>query len=329
MKNASGCIFHFSTQHKGDMNVMNLLINESPLQVLPTLAVKFGLNQALVLQQMHYWLRKSKNIREGHKWVYKTLEDWHKEFPFWSKSTLERIIRKLEEEQLIVVGNYNRLKMDRTKWYRVNYKAIDMTGFQSDDMLNREMMESTSATCDLPSQQNNDNDISNLTTPIPINYSKNTTENPTLNSHPNEETCARATVFQFYVENGFGLLNPFIAKKIGAWIDNCHEELILFAMQTAIENNVPKWNYVESILRDWQQKQLKSVAEAAAYKQSFQNKKRVPSHIPKRTEIIPEWFQKHSEPFSKSNVPPDTNFEAERLNILSKLKGTNQPPIQT
>lgn len=322
MKIASVCIFHFSPQHKGDMNLMNLLINESPLQVLPSLAVKFGLNQALVLQQMHYWLRISKNIRDGYKWVYKTLEDWHKEFPFWSKSTLERIIRKLEEEQLIVVGNYNRLKMDRTKWYRVNYKAIDMTGFQSEDMLNREMTESTSATCDLPSQQNDENDMSNLTTPIPINYTKNTTENPTLDFRPDEERCTRATAFQFYEEYGFGLLNPYVAEKIGAWIDDCNEELVIFAMKTALENNVPKWNYVESVLRDWQRKHLKSIKEAEAYKQSFKNKKPVHSHNPKRTEIIPEWFQKRSEPFTPAKVPPDIDFEAERLKILAKLKRT-------
>ena len=308
---------------------MNLLINESPLQVLPTLAVKYGLNQALVLQQMHYWLRKSKNIREGHKWVYKTLEDWHKEFPFWSKSTLERIMRKLEQEQLIVVGNYNRLKMDRTKWYRVNYKAIDRTSFQSEDMQNCEMTASTCATYDQPSQQNDENNCRNLTTPIPIDYTKNTTENSTFNFCPEEEKYTRATVFQFYAENGFGLLNPFLTKKIGNWMDDCNEELILFAMQTAIENNVPKWNYVESVLRDWQKKQIKSVPEATTYKQMFQNKKRVPSHIPKRTEIIPEWFQKRSEPLTKTNVSPDTNFEAERLHILSKLKGTIQLPIQT
>lgn len=217
MKNASDCISRFINQHKGDMNLMNLLINESPLQVLPSLAIKVGLNQALVLQQMYYWLRISKNIRDGHKWVYKTLEDWHKEFPFWSKSTLERIIRKLEEEQLIVVGNYNRLKMDRTKWYRLNHEAIDLlcTGHcsQNEDMQNVEMTDSKNATCTPPSQQNDEIVVGNLTTPIPINYTENTTENTSLDFHPGEEKCSRATAFQFYEENGFGLLNPYVAEK--------------------------------------------------------------------------------------------------------------------
>jgi len=35
----------------------SLLINESPLQVLPSLAVLVGLNEAIVLQQTHYWIK--------------------------------------------------------------------------------------------------------------------------------------------------------------------------------------------------------------------------------------------------------------------------------
>ncbi|MGE7094517.1 hypothetical protein ACQKII_24445 [Lysinibacillus sp. NPDC048646] len=173
---------------------MNLLINESPLQVLPSLAVKIGLNQALVLQQMYYWLRISKNDRDGHKWIYKTLEDWHKEFPFWSKSTLERTIRKLEEQQLIVVGHYNRMKMDRTKWYRFNQEAIaDLCTdqcTQHDGMQVSEMTESTRATCALSSQQIDEHVDRNLTSPIPLDYTESTTETTTLDIQRDEKTVA-------------------------------------------------------------------------------------------------------------------------------------------
>ncbi|WP_137728110.1 hypothetical protein [Lysinibacillus sp. SGAir0095] len=104
---------------------MKRLIEESPLLILPTLAKKVGLNEAIILQQIHYWNQISKNVREGHIWVYKTVEEWHIEFPFWSKSTIERTLKRLEDQQLIVVGVYNRMKYDRTKWYRVNYEIIE------------------------------------------------------------------------------------------------------------------------------------------------------------------------------------------------------------
>lgn len=102
-----------------------LLINESPILVLPTLAKKIGLNQALFIQQLHYWLADSKHTYDGYQWVYNTYEDWHRQFPFWSTSTIRRIIGKLEREGLIVSGNYNRFKMDKTKWYRINYEYLE------------------------------------------------------------------------------------------------------------------------------------------------------------------------------------------------------------
>ncbi|MFY0518799.1 DnaD domain protein [Lysinibacillus sp. UGB7] len=301
---------------------MNLLINESPLQVLPTLAVKIGLNQALVLQQMYYWLRIAKNYRDGHKWIYKTLEDWHKEFPFWSKSTLERTIRKLEEQQLIVVGHYNRLKMDRTKWYRLNQEAIaDLCTdqcTQHDDMQVSKMTEPTSASSELPCQQNDENGASNLTSAIPKDYTENTTETTSFDSQHDKK--AVPTAEQFHIDNGFGRLNPYIAQKIAFWKNHLNEDLVIFAMKTAINYQVPKWSYVESVLKDWQHKQLKTVGDVEIYKQSTQTKRQA-GLKQQRTEIIPHWFQKrqnaHAHEESEHALPID--FEAERKKILKKL----------
>lgn len=107
---------------------MNLLINEPPLQVLPSLARKVGLNEAILLQQLHFRSLISSNIRDGEKWVYKTFEGWQEEFPFWSIKTIKRIVKKLEDEEYIFsTSQYNRMKMDRTKWYRINYPQCSTT----------------------------------------------------------------------------------------------------------------------------------------------------------------------------------------------------------
>jgi hypothetical protein len=102
-----------------------LLLDDKPLIILPSLAEKIGLNESIVLQQLHYWLLESKNIKDGEKWVYNTYEDWQKQFPFWSVSTIRRIIGKLEKENLVFVGNFNKLKIDNTKWYRINRIQLD------------------------------------------------------------------------------------------------------------------------------------------------------------------------------------------------------------
>ena len=101
-----------------------LLLNEAPLVVQPTLAVKLGLNEALVLQQIHYWATMKLNLKDGYYWVYNTYEDWANQFPFMSKSTIGRVLRNLEKNKVIVVGNYNKLSFDKTKWYRIDYNEL-------------------------------------------------------------------------------------------------------------------------------------------------------------------------------------------------------------
>lgn len=101
-----------------------LLINESPLQVLPTLAVAVGLNQAIILQQLQYWLHKSSNIHEGRHWVYNTYEEWAVQLPFWSTRTIQRLFLGMEEDGLIVSGVFNTDGHDRTKWYTIDYDRL-------------------------------------------------------------------------------------------------------------------------------------------------------------------------------------------------------------
>lgn len=106
-----------------------LLLDTQPLVVLPELAVAIGLNEAIVLQQVHYWCelnaKTRKNYKEGHYWVYNSFSEWKKQFPWWSERTIKTIFSKLERVGLLVSGNYNSLPMDRTKWYRVNHAVLD------------------------------------------------------------------------------------------------------------------------------------------------------------------------------------------------------------
>jgi hypothetical protein len=102
-----------------------LLINEPPLQVLPTLATFVGLNEAIVLQQIHYWLNPqvNKNYFEGRYWVYNTYGQWQKQFPFFSERTLRRTINNLEILNILVSckgGNF-----DQTKFYTIGYEVLE------------------------------------------------------------------------------------------------------------------------------------------------------------------------------------------------------------
>lgn len=113
-----------------------LLIDEKPLQILPQLAVAIGLNEAIIVQQLHYWLRTNPHYHDGRRWIYNTYPQWKKNFPFWSVDTIKRTILRLEKEGIIeTTDRYNTNSSDRTKWYTINYghAVWDMCRAESPD----------------------------------------------------------------------------------------------------------------------------------------------------------------------------------------------------
>ena len=103
-----------------------LLIDDYPIQVLPKLAKEVGLNEAIFVQQLHYWTNgKSGKLIDGKRWIYNTYKDWEENFPFWSNATIRRTIASCEKQNIIIAGNYNRVGFDKTKWYTVNYEEIE------------------------------------------------------------------------------------------------------------------------------------------------------------------------------------------------------------
>lgn len=109
------------------MSIGNLLIDDQPLQVLPSLAESIGLNESLVLQQIHWLLSRSKKKISGKYWVFNTYEEWRdKHFRFFSLSTVRRTIKNLEDLGLITsTTEFNKMKVDKTKWYTINYEELD------------------------------------------------------------------------------------------------------------------------------------------------------------------------------------------------------------
>lgn len=103
----------------------NLLIDDYPILVLPKLATEIGLNEAIVLQQMHYWLKKSNHNYDGRRWIYNSYKEWEQHFPFWSNATIRRTISSLEKQELLFVGNYNKAGFDNTKWYSIDYFKLE------------------------------------------------------------------------------------------------------------------------------------------------------------------------------------------------------------
>ncbi|EGD51598.1 hypothetical protein TheetDRAFT_1558 [Thermoanaerobacter ethanolicus JW 200] len=108
-----------------------LLFEENPIVVDKTLAKVIGLNEAIVLQQVHYWLvynsRNQINFIDGRYWTYNSIKEWHEQyFDFWSYDTVKRTFQKLEKMGLLISAKFNDDKLDQTKWYTIDYEKLNL-----------------------------------------------------------------------------------------------------------------------------------------------------------------------------------------------------------
>jgi hypothetical protein len=130
------------------MNNSKLLIDDQPLLILPKLVEKIGFNEAIVLQQIHYWITLYQeayeekglykdHIHDGRMWIYNSVRNWVKDnfTDVMSERTLWKVMANLEGKgksekckmikPLIVCGNYNKRGYDKTKWYTIDYDAVN------------------------------------------------------------------------------------------------------------------------------------------------------------------------------------------------------------
>ena len=131
------------------MNFNELFVDKSKTLIINTdLALVLGdLNEAIVLNQLNYWLginrKAGKNFIDDRYWVYNSYSDWKaRDFPYWSEKTIQRTFTRLENKGVVVSANYNKLAIDKTKWYTIDteklQELVDKFNSDEDKMTNRQ-----------------------------------------------------------------------------------------------------------------------------------------------------------------------------------------------
>jgi len=141
--------------------------------------------QAYFLQQVKYWIgvnmRKPKNqayYNDGRWWMYNTLDEWHDQFPWLSVMTIRRIIDELKKNGLLITGNYNKKKYDKTVWYSIDERKLD-------ELIDEHMTVCSKRTHG--SVQNEHMDLVKKNTPIPEITQEINAESGALNFENNKE----------------------------------------------------------------------------------------------------------------------------------------------
>ena len=127
------------------------------------IAKEYGISIAIILDKLHFWIEhnkaNNKNFYDGRYWTFNSMDAWSKQIDFMTGNTIRRTLEKMGKEGLIITGNYNASKYDRTKWYALTDKA------------NSIFEDSQFHLANLPNQNGKNAE------PIPTNYTDNYTDN--------------------------------------------------------------------------------------------------------------------------------------------------------
>lgn len=86
------------------------------------IATEYGIEEAIMIQFLQFWIAKNKanekHFHEGRTWTYNSASALLELFPYFkSEKKAQRLMRHLEEEGVIMSGNFNENPFDKTKWY--------------------------------------------------------------------------------------------------------------------------------------------------------------------------------------------------------------------
>lgn len=102
-------------------------------------AVKYGVNAAVLLQNLGYWIKQNEanetNYYDGYYWTYNSRRAYRELFPYMSERQIDTAFRKLIDDGLVITGNYNKVAYDRTLWYALTKKGkciLHFDGMEND-----------------------------------------------------------------------------------------------------------------------------------------------------------------------------------------------------
>lgn len=219
----------------------SLLIDDYPILVLPKLATEIGLNEAIILQQMHYWINKSNHIHDNKRWIYNSYKEWEQHFPFWSNATIRRTISSLEKQELVLVGNYNKAGFDKTKWYSINYSKLE--GVSKRVAQNEQTSCSKRANAVVQNEQTNTRD-----------YTENTSDSRHTQSN----------IYEYITKELENIQNSMQFEKLSYEIDLAKDIEIVKIATDYTKQKQKGINYLVTVLKNWNNEGVDTKEKALA-----------------------------------------------------------------
>ncbi|HFL1069410.1 TPA: DnaD domain protein [Listeria monocytogenes] len=144
----------------------------------------------------------------------------------------------------------------------------------------------------------------------------------------------------FWEQNGFGMMLPLEQEKLLAWVDDFsgNREIVFKALEVTSEQGANKRNYayVNKILRNWEERGFKTVADVNAAEEERRKQNEQKYNKPtfnkynKQTkqEVLPDWFDKEQEQ-QASTTESESSGDLEKKVAEIKAKLAERDEVQT
>ncbi|EDN6459471.1 DnaD domain protein [Listeria monocytogenes] len=136
----------------------------------------------------------------------------------------------------------------------------------------------------------------------------------------------------FWEQNGFGMMLPIEQEKLLAWADDFsgNREIVFKALEVTSEQGANKRNYayVNKILRNWEERGFKTVADVNAAEEERRKQNEQKYNKPtygkynknQKQEVLPDWFDSEVKPqVSTSESESSGDLEKKVAEIKAKL----------
>ncbi|EAD2661396.1 DnaD domain-containing protein [Listeria monocytogenes] len=145
----------------------------------------------------------------------------------------------------------------------------------------------------------------------------------------------------FWEQNGFGMMLPIEQEKLLAWVDDFsgNREIVFKALEVTSEQGANKRNYayVNKILRNWEERGFKTVADVNAAEEERRKQNEQKYNKPtygkynknQKQEVLPDWLDKTEKQPENKKTESESSGDLEKKVAEIKAKLAERDEVQT
>lgn len=212
----------------------------------------------ILLGQIIYWnlpnehgKSKLRVVKKNQLWLAKGRSDWWDEIRITPKQ-FDRAIKILKEKNFVQVEKF---KFNGAPTLHIKLNLPVVTQAVNSILTKGENPNAPKGEMELDQRVNS---LTEITTEI-------TTETTA-------DVKQQQNAFNFYQQN-IGQVSGHVAQELMYEVSDMGDELVIEAIKKAVDNNVRTWNYCKRILKEWRNKNIKSLQDVEAEQVEWENKR--------------------------------------------------------